>query len=108
MWICRRRFVKKKIVKQLLLLVFERRYQRAYLFNEISKRKIKVEKMNNKDIQNIAIAMLESIKIKYKALRELEKLNQEKGIFNSDLSLYLEYLRETDGLKFDDEGNLIE
>ncbi len=64
--------------------------------------------MNNKDIQNIAIAMLESIKIKYKALRELEKLNQEKGIFNSDLSLYLEYLRETDGLKFDDEGNLIE
>lgn len=64
--------------------------------------------MNNKDIQNIAIAMLESIKIKYKALRELEKLNQAKGIFNSDLSLYLEYLRETDGLKFDDEGNLIE
>lgn len=64
--------------------------------------------MNNKDIQNIAIAMLESIKIKYKALREIERLNQEKGIFNSDLSLYLEYLRETDGLKFDDNGNLID
>lgn len=88
-------FLKEDIKEHICLMRFQ-------------KEKRKVEKMNNKDIQNIAIAMLESIKIKYKALRELEKLNQEKGIFNSDLSLYLEYLRETDGLKFDDEGNLIE
>lgn len=63
--------------------------------------------MNNKEIQNMALLMLENIKIKYKELREVEKSNKAKGIVDKDLSDYLEYLRETDGLEFDANGDLI-
>lgn len=71
--------------------------------NNLNERQI----MNNKEIQNMALLMLENIKIKYKELREVEKSNKAKGIVDKDLSDYLEYLRETDGLAFDANGDLI-
>lgn len=63
--------------------------------------------MQRENLQKIAQQMLESIKLKYKALRLLEEENFNKGIVDVQLSLYLEYLRETDGLEFDEDGNLM-
>jgi hypothetical protein len=63
--------------------------------------------MQGENLQKIAQQMLDSIKLKYKALRLLEEENLKKGVVDVELALYLEHLRDTDGLEFDENGNLM-
>ena len=64
--------------------------------------------MNLDVISKLAQLMLEQTKAEYRHFYAIEEENKRLGIVDKDLNDYLEYLRGTDGLKFDENGKLIE